>query len=102
MSLTTTEGVLERLRDRLQRAPLASVTVPLPPELDLSAVVLAARRPDDRFFCFEQPDRDGFALAGLGAAEVVEGRGSGRFASVASSCREIAHRFEFDEPGPVW
>ena len=31
--------------------------------------------PDDRFFCFEQPDRDGFALAGLGAAAALEARG---------------------------
>jgi salicylate biosynthesis isochorismate synthase/menaquinone-specific isochorismate synthase len=68
----------------------------------LSAAVLAARRPSDRFFCFEQPDRDGFALAGLGAAAVVEGRGSGRFQAVASQCREIAHDLPFDEPGPVW
>ncbi|MEA2483974.1 MAG: menaquinone-specific isochorismate synthase, partial [Thermoleophilaceae bacterium] len=101
MTLTATEGVLDRLRELLQRAPLASVTVPLPPELDVSAVVLAARRPDDRFFCFEQPDR-GFALAGLGAAAVVEARGSGRFASVAAQCREFAHDLPFDDPGPVW
>ncbi|MEA2411084.1 MAG: menaquinone-specific isochorismate synthase [Thermoleophilaceae bacterium] len=102
MSLTTTEGVLDRLRGRLQRAPLASVTVPLPVEMDVSAAVLAARRPGDRYFCFEQPDRDGFALAGLGAVAVVEGRGSNRFASVAAQCREIAHGLECDEPGPAW
>jgi salicylate biosynthesis isochorismate synthase/menaquinone-specific isochorismate synthase len=87
---------------RLRHGGLASVSVPIPAELDLSAVVLAARRPDDRFFCFEQPDRDGFALAALGAAEVVEGRGSRRFATVAAQCREIAHGLTSDEPGPVW
>jgi salicylate biosynthesis isochorismate synthase/menaquinone-specific isochorismate synthase len=102
VALTATEGALDVLRSRLQRAPLASVTVPLPASLDVSAAVLAARRPSDRYFCFEQPDRDGFALAGLGAAAVVEGRGSGRFASVAAQCREIAHGLEFDEPGPAW
>ena len=37
----------------------ASVTVPMPAKLDVSAATMAARRPDDRFFCFEQPDRDG-------------------------------------------
>jgi salicylate biosynthesis isochorismate synthase/menaquinone-specific isochorismate synthase len=93
---------LDVLRARLERAPLASVSLPLPAELDLSAAVLAARRPDDRFFCFEQPDRDGFALAGLGTAAVVEGRGSNRFTSVASRCREIGHDLTFDDPGPVW
>jgi isochorismate synthase len=102
MSIAATEGALDLLRSRLGRAPLASVTVPLPVEMDLSAAVLAARRPDDRYFCFEQPDRDGFALAGLGAVEVVEGRGSTRFSSVAARCREIAHGLQCDEPGPVW
>ena len=56
---------------------VASVTVPVPADLDLSAAVLAARRADDRFFCFEQPDRDGYAVCGLGAAAVVEARGDG-------------------------
>jgi salicylate biosynthesis isochorismate synthase/menaquinone-specific isochorismate synthase len=102
MSLTATEGVLDLLRSRLRRAPLASVTTPLPAEFDLSAAVLAARRPDDRYFCFEQPDRDGFALAGLGTAAIVEARGSRRFADVAARCREIAHGLVSDEPGPVW
>jgi isochorismate synthase len=102
MGVAATEGVLDLLRSRLGRAPLASVTVPLPADLDLSAAVLAARRPDDRYFCFEQPDRDGFALAGLGTAAIVEARGSLRFASVAAQCREIAHGLACDEPGPVW
>jgi menaquinone-specific isochorismate synthase len=90
------------LEERLRRGGLASVSVPVPAELDLSAAVLAARRPDDRFFCFEQPDRDGFALAGLGQAAVVEGRGSTRFSSVAARSREVARGIACDEPGPVW
>ncbi|HEY0409038.1 MAG TPA: isochorismate synthase [Candidatus Dormibacteraeota bacterium] len=107
--MTTRAGAAEspfRLDDdaraRLRRGRLASVTVPIPAEIDLSAVVLAARRPGDRFFCFEHPDRDGFALAGLGAAAVVEGRGSRRFEQVAAGCREVTHGLSFDEPGPVW
>ena len=64
--------------------------------------MLAARRPDDRFFCFEQPDRDRLAIAGLGAAAVVEARGASRFAQVAERCRELGHDAEFDEPGPLW
>jgi salicylate biosynthesis isochorismate synthase/menaquinone-specific isochorismate synthase len=102
VTIAATEGVRDLLYARLQRAPLASVTVPLPAEMDLSAAVLAARRPDDRYFCFEQPDRDGFALAGLGTAAVVEARGSRRFEAVASACREIAHGLPTDEPGPLW
>jgi isochorismate synthase len=103
VALTATEGALDVLRSRLQRGVrLASITVPVPADLDLSAAVLSARRSDDRYFCFEQPDRDGFALAGLGAAAVVEARGSQRFASVAAQCRDIGHGLECDEPGPAW
>ena len=88
---------------------LAGVTAPVPASLDLSAAVLAARRTGDRFFCFEQPDRDGFALAGLGTAAVVSASGPGRFASVAAECRLWAERTVAGdaaaEPapfGPVW
>src|SRR2546423_10671427 len=70
--------------------------------MDLSAAVLAARRPEDRYFCFEQPDRDGFAIAALGAVEVVEARGPGRFEAVAARCRQITHAIEGDERGPIW
>src|SRR4051812_33455217 len=82
--------------------PLASITVPLPAEMDLSATVLAARRPGDRYFCFEQPDRDGFAIAALGAVEIVEARGTDRFEAAAARCREITRGIECDERGPVW
>src|SRR5690349_9504403 len=82
--------------------PLASVTVPLPADMDLSATVLAARRPGDRYFCFEQPDRDAFAIAALGAVEVVEARGSGRFEAAAARCREITRGIDCEERGPVW
>ena len=60
-----------------------------PAELDLSAAVLRARRPDDRFSCLEQPDRDGFALAALGQAATIEARGPERFAEVAARAREL-------------
>ena len=99
-------------RDRLQRGieraaalarrrvgpGLASVTVRLPAELDLSAAVLGARRVDDRFYCLEQPDRDGFVLATLGCAALVEARGPARFADAAARCRELARRTVADEP----
>jgi salicylate biosynthesis isochorismate synthase/menaquinone-specific isochorismate synthase len=89
------------------RRALASVTVEIDPGLDLSAAVLAARRPDDRYYCLEQPDRGGFALATLGQAAVVEGRGSTRFRDVTRACRELAREADadFDPPspaGPVW
>ena len=85
-------------RSRRDRAPaLAAVTVAVPAELDVSAAVLQARRPDDRFFCFEQPDRDGFVLAGLGSAIALESRGPGRFREVAVRARDLGRRVVADD-----
>src|SRR5918992_5010758 len=83
---------VEAASRRLHGPVLAGITVPVPAELDLSAAVLAARRASDRFFCFEQPDREGFALAGLGTAASVEASGSGRFAEAAAACRRWGAR----------
>ena len=76
------------LARRDQKRAVAAVTVPVPAELDPAGVVLAARRAEDRFFCFEQPDRDGFALAGLGTVvEIAE-----RFAGAAAEATEAGRR----------
>src|SRR4051812_28234526 len=84
---------------RRHRAPaLAAVTVPIDAGLDLSAAVFRARRPQDRFFCFEQPDRDGFVLAGLGCAVALEARGPGRFREVAVRARDLGRRAIVDDP----
>src|SRR5687768_9896739 len=93
---------VERLRGRVERAlvearrgaagrgggVVAAITVRIDPELDLSAAVLAARRPEDRFACLEQPERDGQVVAALGQTEVIEARGPNRFAEVAARARE--------------
>ena len=100
----------ERLRSRVDRAvaharsrgaghaAIAAVTVPVPAELDLSAAVMAARRATDRFACLEQPDRDGFALAALGQAVVLEASGTARFADVALRARELGRAAFTDDP----
>ncbi|HET8822480.1 MAG TPA: chorismate-binding protein, partial [Thermoleophilaceae bacterium] len=102
----TVEAV-ERLRGRVERAlvearrgagVVAGITVPIDPELDLSAAVLAARRPGDRFACLEQPERDGQVLAALGQAEVIEARGPNRFAEVAARARELGRTAVADDP----
>jgi menaquinone-specific isochorismate synthase len=99
---------LRRAR-RERRRLIASVTQAVAAELDLSAAVLAARRPGDRFFCLEQPDREHSTLAGLGEAALVEAGGDNRFRAVAGACRELsrgaqAGSGEGDPPGagPVW
>ncbi len=56
--------------------------------------MFAARRPGDSWFCFEQPDRDGYALAGLGAAARIEADGPDRFRDTARRCRELARDAE--------
>jgi salicylate biosynthesis isochorismate synthase/menaquinone-specific isochorismate synthase len=84
---------------RSGRPAIASVTVPADPWLDVSAAVFAARRPDDRWLCIEQPDRDGHAIAGLGEAMRIEARGQDRFSEVARRCRDLARDSECGELG---
>jgi salicylate biosynthesis isochorismate synthase/menaquinone-specific isochorismate synthase len=100
-------GDASALARRERRPVLASATCALEGAVDVSAAVVAARRADDRWFCFEQPDRDGFALAGLGEAVSVEAASPGRFARAAADCRRLAVGALFDDSpapgaGPVW
>src|SRR4051794_1422952 len=76
-------------------------TVALDSSWDPSAVAFASRAPGEDLFCFEQPDRDGFALAGLGRVARLSGSGADRFASVARQWRELAGGAVADAPdGP--
>jgi menaquinone-specific isochorismate synthase len=70
----------------------ASVTVPVPADIDPSATVLAAREPDEPFACFEQPGKGGHAVCALGAAATVQAHGPDRFERAAARCRELATR----------
>ena len=84
------ERLSERIAAALRRARsggspvLASVIVTLPAGVDPTAVAVGSRRPAEHWFCFEQPDRDGAALAGLGCARAIEATGPGRFQAVAA------------------
>jgi isochorismate synthase len=71
--------------------------------------VFGARLAGDRWFCWEQPDRDGFALAGVGAAHEIATRGPDRFADAAQECAAVLRDRLADEPsdlpfggGPAW
>jgi isochorismate synthase len=90
-------AALSWARKELEPA-VAAVTVPVPAQLDLSAAVLGARRPDDRYFCFEQPEREGFVLAGLGQAIMLEAHGDERFAQIAAGTRQLGRRTFADDP----
>jgi isochorismate synthase len=90
----------------------AAVSVPVHAGLDSAAAVLAARASADRYFCMEQPDRDGFVLAALGEAALVEGRGPQRFTDASRRARSLSRRVFAGDPaedpaaptgsGPVW
>jgi salicylate biosynthesis isochorismate synthase len=109
-----TAGVLEALADRMAdalargRRTLVSATTRVE-GLDPSAVAFASRLASDRWFCWEQPERDGFAVAGIGSAWEIASRGEDRFADIERACAEISRERVADEPdglppgaGPVW
>jgi isochorismate synthase len=102
-------GALGELLGRAgERRRLVSVTVPAEVD-DPSAAVFGGRMASDRWFCWEEPEAEGFALAGLGSAHEVVSRGPDRFADVAAACAELGRDRLADEPdglpagaGPVW
>jgi len=107
-SLALGEPALARLKDRVQEAErlalrlglsaFASVTVPVSAAIDPSATVMAGRLGAERFFCMEQPGRDGYAVCGVGEAVAVSGSGADRFADAAAGCRRVAARVLADDP----
>ena len=94
----THRRLLERMRDALARArtsgqaTLASVTGISPRAADPSAIAASSRRADEPWFCLEQPDRDGWALAALGSVRELRGAGDGRFVELARQWRDLAAR----------
>src|SRR5262249_57950440 len=67
-----------------EKKTFVSITAPVN-GVDPCAVVSASRLASDRWFCWEQPDRE-FALAALGVAQEATSRGEGRFSDVAREC----------------
>ena len=111
--LARLEAAVRAARARGEEA-LAAVTVPAP-GVDPTAVVCASRLPGESWFCFEQPDRDGSALAALGCVRAIEfprGPASGghvatsgtpsgpeRFDAAARAWRRLAARAVAGAPG---
>jgi isochorismate synthase len=88
-------------RARSTGAPvLASVAEPVV-AADPSAVVLASRREGEAWFCFEQPDRDHSAVAGLGQVTELRASGSNRFSAIAASWRGIAESALCNGPAEI-
>ncbi len=112
--LAVAENVLERFASVLEQAAqsegraLTSVTVAVDCA-DPTAAIFASRLADDRWFAWEQPDRDGFALGGVGSAHEAVSRGPRRFADLVEECSAVTRGRIADEPeglpagaGPVW
>src|ERR1700709_1577564 len=97
-----TDEVVARLRESVERAVRRSrrALVSLTVEVDVAdpcAAIFASRLASDRWFCWEQPDRE-VALAGRGVAHEAASRGRGRFADVAREASAIARDAVLDEP----
>lgn len=80
---------------------LLGITTRVGEAVDPSAVVFASRTPGEDWFCFEQPDREGSALAALGAVTRLTASGEDRFPRVAKAWRELTAGAVADAPdGP--
>jgi menaquinone-specific isochorismate synthase len=110
----STQTLLAGLEDALAAAAsgppsrLVSATVEIDREVDPAAVAAGSRLASDRWFCWQQPDRD-FALAGIGSATQAVSRGEDRFTDLAERCTRAMHDRVASEPdelpagaGPFW
>jgi salicylate biosynthesis isochorismate synthase/menaquinone-specific isochorismate synthase len=68
---------------------LASATAPAAPDSDPTALVLGARQVGEPWFCLEQADRDGSALAALGCVTELTADGPDRFVRVNQRWRAV-------------
>jgi isochorismate synthase len=76
-------------------------TIRVAADVDPSAVVFASRTEGEDWFCFEQPDRDGSALAALGTVTRLTASGDKRFERVAEAWRALTAGAVADAPdGP--
>ncbi len=98
------EGLERRLVPALRHAreagapKLLSGTARWPGLADPTAVIAASRVPGEPWFCLEQPDRDGTALAALGSAVALEHAGPDRFAILARRWRALAGGAIVEDP----
>jgi salicylate biosynthesis isochorismate synthase/menaquinone-specific isochorismate synthase len=93
--LARCERAVGRAR-RSGREVLVAHTLRVGASVDPSAVVFASRAAGEPWFCFEQPDRDGAAVAALGCVRRIEASGPDRFRTAAAAWRELAGRAEAD------
>lgn len=76
---------------------------------DPAAAAFASRRADDRFFCWEEPSRDDFAIGGIGSVHEIVSRGPDRVADLVRDSTALTAGRLASEPdslppgwGPLW
>jgi isochorismate synthase len=80
---------------------LVSSTVTLPDPPDPVAVAATCRRSGEHWFCLEQPDRGGWALAALGCVRALQASGPERFAELSRRWRSLVAAAHADpDDGP--
>jgi salicylate biosynthesis isochorismate synthase len=111
MTVAVRASVVEALgrAARARRPVVASVTTELEPGTDVAACVFASRGAEERYFVWEQPDRDGFAIGALGAAATIDStRGRDRFSSASEQAADVMRDAVTDADlslpgaGPLW
>jgi isochorismate synthase len=108
-ALETLSQRLNELADRWDGRSRRLLSATIETDLrDPVGAVAALRLASDRWFAWEEPDRD-FAIAGLGSAVEVVSRGSCRFDDVSRDCAAFLQNRIADEPtglpagaGPLW
>lgn len=107
--MVTSDALLGALARGIAKGRRTLVSVTAAVEVaDPCATIFAARLASDRWFCWEQPDRE-FGVAGMGVAREASSRGARRFEEVAAVAGETLRDAVLDEPrglpagaGPVW
>jgi salicylate biosynthesis isochorismate synthase len=108
-------GLRERVKEAIWRAArsgrrvLASYSFEIDPALDVAACVFSSRHAEERYFVWEQPDRDQFAIGALGSAWTIDSvAGGDRFSAASASAVEAMRDGVFDTDlarigaGPIW
>ena len=92
-----------------RRPVVASTTVEIDPSVDVAACTFASRGAEERYFVWEQPDRDRFAIGALGSAVTIDATGGrDRFASASAQANEamrdavIEADLSLPAAGPLW
>lgn len=83
---------------RLGRPVLVSVARPVRTIEDPASAVARGRFPDDTWFCLEQPDRDGHAVAAIGCVLELRVAGGARFDRIHDRWLEVVREAIADAP----